>query len=656
MNDEDDMAVPRVPAGADALRAVDRLIDRFADLPRPRKRLVVMLGDAILCVLAVWFAYFLRLGEWRFFSDNVFKLIAGSLAFWFPAAFITGVYKELFRYAGGWAIVTLARATALMLVPMITVFLFIFVPGVPRTLSVLQPIILFLFVSIARMALRYVLLSFRMRDTQSHQRRQILIYGAGAAGKRLATSIQEEPGLYLVGYVDDDPGKAGHRIDRKPIIAGDQLKHAIERHRITDLYLAMPRSARQRRAEIIAAIAEQPVQVMTLPAMRRIIEGEVTVSDLRQVEITDLLGRVPVAPDPELLARTITGKTVMVTGAGGSIGSELCRQVGHLKPAKLVLLEANEFALYSIDLELAQLRRMAGGDFPIVPELCNLVDRTSVMRIIGKHRPDTIFHAAAYKHVPLVEANILGGARNNIMGTVNAVDAAVAAGTRNFVLISTDKAVRPTNIMGATKRICEQLLQARAAEFEAAGQTIFAMVRFGNVLGSSGSVVPLFEQQIRAGGPITLTDKRITRYFMTVPEAAELVIQAGAMAKGGEVYVLDMGFSLKIIDLARTMIRLSGLALRDENNPDGDIAIEEVGLRPGEKLYEELLIGNNPQRTPHERILQAREHHHDLASLIEALRSLQVMLDDGDTGGVRSLIARLVPEYEPGDHLDVREG
>lgn len=624
-------------------------LDRVEDASRARKRLLVAAIDAALCVVAVWFAYFLRLGEWRFFTEDVAKLAAGALIFWFVGAISTGVYREMFRFSGAGTLIRLARATAIMLVPMVAVFLIVLVPGVPRTLSVLQPLVLFLFIAASRAAMRYLIMDLGAAQEYRGEPRRILIYGAGAAGVRLANAMRHEPGLQIEAYVDDDNRKHGQRLDRLQIFHSSRLPRLIKDRAISDIYLALPSLSRAAKNQIMESLSQHPVQVMAPPNMRDIVEGGVSVSEFREVDIADLLGRSAIAPNPQLMAGTITGKTVVVTGAGGSIGSELCTQIARLSPAKLVLVELSEFALYSVDHVMrAQVRaQMAttGTDFEIVPELCNVSDRASITRIIERHRPDTIFHAAAYKHVPLVEANVIGGARNNVFGTLNTVMAATACNVSNFILISTDKAVRPTNIMGATKRICEQILQAYASRPEKAQKTVFTMVRFGNVLGSSGSVVPLFKRQIQEGGPLTITDRRINRYFMTIPEAAELVIQAGAMAQGGEVYVLDMGKPVKIIDLARTMIRLSGLKEIDDASPDGDIEIVEVGLRPGEKLYEELLIGDSPKATSHKRIMQAREKHMPFDELNDVLSHLLEALDAGRAEDARTIIAQMVPEY-----------
>ncbi|MGN6689326.1 MAG: polysaccharide biosynthesis protein, partial [Sphingopyxis sp.] len=481
----------------------------------------------------------------------------------------------------------------------------------------------------------------------STKARRVLVYGAGRAGQQLALSLRHESQVYLVGFVDDDLRLDGQRLDGIPVFGSHRLEEILADTDVDEVLLAIPSASRARRREIIERLQKTDAYVRSLPSLTHIIEGSITVNDLREIQIDELLGREPVAPNEVLMGKTIVGKTVLVSGAGGSIGSELCRQILLCHPKKLILLEQSEFALYAIEQELLNHIRSAGHDVSLVLELANVAERSTMMRVYKHHRPDTVFHAAAYKHVPLVEANPVSGMRNNVMGTLHSVEAAEACGVANFTLISTDKAVRPTNIMGASKRVCELILQARANE-KAANSTIFSMVRFGNVLGSSGSVVPLFQAQIAAGGPITITHRDITRYFMTIPEAAQLVIQATAMAKGGEVFVLDMGQPVQILDLARSMIRLSGLSVRDSEDPDGDIEIVETGLRPGEKLYEELLIGDNPEPTNHPRILRAREKLWPWAEMKRALDELDAVIrGSGDPLAMVQVIAKLVPEYTP---------
>lgn len=616
---------------------------RMLEFDRGMKRLIVFAIDILSCILSVWIAFSLRLGRWDLMSSGTRMVIAAALVLWFAIAFPSGVYRAIFRVVGSRTIVNLAVAAASMAVPMVVIFMLFSVPGVPRTIAVLQPMIFFLLLVLSRIVARYLMVDLIKQRNFAGRQRRTLIYGAGSAGQQLALSIQAEPGMTLVGFVDDDRRMHGHRLDRMTITHSRFLRDLIDKHDITDVLVALPSASRSRRKRVVSGLQKFNVHVQILPGMLEIVDGQVSISDLREVEIEDLLGRDPVAPYPELLDRTITGKVVMITGAGGSIGSELCRQIARLRPARLVLVESYEFGLYAIDRELMEIARETNNEqMPIAPELVNVADADAIARVMERWRPDTVFHAAAYKHVPLVEANVVSGARNNIFGTFHTASAADRVGVQHFILISTDKAVRPTNVMGATKRVCELVLQALAAR---GSGTTFAMVRFGNVLGSSGSVVPLFQRQIRNGGPVTVTDKRVTRFFMTIPEASQLVIQAGGMAKGGEVYVLDMGKPMKIVDFARSMIHLSGMTVRNEENPDGDIEIAEIGLRPGEKLYEELLIGNDPRPTAHERIMQAHESFLPFDELRLALDRLDRSLSRGARREVLSLLMELVPEF-----------
>lgn len=620
-------------------------LGRLADLPRQSRQFVAAGMDAILCVVAVWIALSLRVGEWALFTRPVLLLSLAGLIFWFPVAWRCGIYLSIIRFSGGRTMMGLAAATGILAIPMTALFMVIVVPGVPRTMGLLHPIIFLALLCVSRLLIRFALVDILHRAHGIRDVRRILIYGAGRAGQQLSLSLRHEPHMQVLGYIDDDTRLNGQRIDGIQVYSPDRLNWVIQTLAIDEVLVGLPRISRARRREIIAALQNYDVQVRVLPSVVKILDGDVSISDLRAVQIEDLLGRDPVSPNALLLSRNVTGKTVLVSGAGGSIGSELCRQILALRPRKLVLVEQSEFALYAIDDELRTLARELGfEDVTIVPELGNVADKQSAMRIYLRRKPETVFHAAAYKHVPLVEANPVAGLRNNVFGTLHSCQAAEAAGVATFILISTDKAVRPTNIMGASKRICELILQARAAEKTS---TVFAMVRFGNVLGSSGSVVPRFLAQIKAGGPVTLTDRDITRYFMTIPEAAQLVIQAGAMAHGGEVYVLDMGEPVRIVDLAASMIRLSGLTIRDASNPDGDIEIREVGMRPGEKLYEELLIGEQPQVTTHRRIIRANEKMIPWHQLSVECDKLHHQLNAGDAVEAIATLRRLVPEYAP---------
>lgn len=608
---------------------------------RRRKRAFVLLIDILLCCTCSFLAFSLRLGALAFPAEPFFLFTAVAVLLFVPFFFVKGVYAAIFRFCGVGTIRDLGVAVALYTVPLVAIFMLNSVPGVPRTIALIHAILFFGATSVTRMAMRQLLAELATGDAARSARRG-LIYGAGRAGMQLALSLRHVPEISVVGFVDDDKRLAGQRLQGVGVHSSERLEQTIRHEKVDVVLLALPNAGRKRRREIIERLEPLSVEVKTLPQMQHIVDGKVTFDDLREVQIDDLLGRDMVEPNTILLQRTIVGKTVLVTGAGGSIGSELCRQILALKPHRIVLAEMTEHALYQIEAELRDAQAESGTAVPIEPELINLVDRQATDRLFDTWRPDTVFHAAAYKHVPLVERNVISGLRNNITGTRNAAHAAERVGVERFVLISTDKAVRPTNVMGASKRVCEEILQALSMS---GSSTRFAMVRFGNVLGSSGSVVPLFKQQIRSGGPVTLTDRNVTRFFMTIPEAAQLVIQAGAMAQGGEVYLLDMGESIRIYDLAHTMISLSGLTVKDESNPDGEIEIVEVGLRPGEKLYEELLIDADAEETIHPRIRRAHETMLDGAKLEALLESLFAALKEGDRNAALAVLPQLVPEY-----------
>ncbi|UZW58096.1 polysaccharide biosynthesis protein (plasmid) [Sphingobium sp. JS3065] len=554
-----------------------------------------------------------------------------------------GIYRNLIRFSGARASGRLFYACALLSAPLTIIFGWVQVSGVPRTTSLLHPMIFFLLMLFLRLSMRFVVSDLlHLARGNGEERRRLLIYGAGRGGQQLANSLRQEPHLVLVGYVDDDPRLSEQQLDGFTVWHSSLLDRILEERQVDEVLLAIPSALRGRRREIVTALQTRKIRVRMLPGIGQLIDGHVTVSDLRDVQVEDLLGRDPVAPNEMLMRRSLLSKNVLVTGAGGSIGSELCRQIIRSHPRRLILVEQSEYFLYAIERELRQMASQEGHDVEIVPELADVADRDSVFRIFRRWQPESVYHAAAYKHVPLVESNPIAGLRNNIFSTLHCALAAEAVGVKRFILVSTDKAVRPTNVMGASKRVCELILQARAQEQK---NTLFTMVRFGNVLGSSGSVVPLFKAQIASGGPVTITHREVTRYFMTIPEASQLVIQAGGMALGGEVFVLDMGQPVRIVDLAETMVRLSGLSVRDEVTPGGDIEIVEVGLRPGEKLYEELLIGDNPAPTAHSRIMQAREAVHPWEKLADELTSLEGFLSRGDVNKSVQMLRYLVPEY-----------
>lgn len=653
------------------MHAVGRWAEQILSLPRSVKRGVVLALDAGLCVISVWLAFYLRLGYWILFDTSVLLAGAVSVMLALPIFVTSGFYRAIFRYTGLPAMMAVARAMLLYTTAFAAVFTFWGVEGIPRTVGLIQPMMLLMLVGASRAAARIWLGGLYHQQLRKAALPQALIYGAGNAGRQLASAMANSLEIHVVGFLDDDDRLHGHVLNGLPIHNPAELSSIFDTLPITDVLLALPSVSRQRRNEILNKLKPHKVAVRTLPGLSDIATGKVSLGDVRELDIDDLLGREPVKPNGLLLNLNTHGKTVLVTGAGGSIGSELCRQILKTNPRQLLLVEMSEFALYQIHQELEVIltgaRRSVNtpsagasdetpstfeigssqdSEVEIVPLLASVCDEVRMQEIMSTWRPQTVYHAAAYKHVPLVEHNPAEGVRNNVWGTRVCAQAAARNGVRNFVLISTDKAVRPTNIMGATKRLAEMVLQA-LAEQQSAGRTVFSMVRFGNVLGSSGSVVPLFRRQIKNGGPITLTHADITRYFMTIPEAAQLVIQAGAMGQGGDVFVLDMGQPVRIIDLARRMVELSGLTIRDELHPDGDIELTVTGLRPGEKLYEELLIGDNPKSTQHQRIMKAHEQFLGWSQLEPKLTALSTAMSMNDVTMIRALLQELVSGYQP---------
>lgn len=603
-----------------------RLILPLANLPRSVKRLIALSFDALLCIVTVWLAYALRLEEFVRLSDVSPWPVIAALAISLPIFITTGFYRAIFRYSGWSAMMTLARAATLYGMLYATVFTVIGVQGVPRTVGIIQPILLLFGVAASRSLVRQLVAGLLAGKNNKNGMPRVLIYGAGSAGRQLALGLQQSYEMRVVGFIDDDSTLHNNQINSLRVYDPAKLTEIVADQKIDTVLLALPSVSRTRRHEIVETLLKYQLNVRTLPGLADLAYGKVTVNDLQELDITDLLGRDPVEPNQALLHQNITGKVVLVTGAGGSIGSELCRQVLALEPARLVLVELSEFALYTIHAELEQHLPEGRAD-QVVPILASVCDEARMEQVFNLWQPDTVYHAAAYKHVPLVEANPSEGIRNNVFGTLTVAKAAANAGVANFVMISTDKAVRPTSVMGASKRLAEMVIQSLAAQQT---QTCFSMVRFGNVLGSSGSVIPRFRQQILSGGPVTLTHKDIIRYFMTISEAVQLVIQAGAMAQGGEVFVLDMGEPVRIYDLAERMIMLSGLTLRESNNPQGDIEIKVTGLRPGEKLFEELLIEEGSQRSKHPRIMIAREPYQtdiEASSAFEGLRTVCIKND-----------------------------
>lgn len=610
--------------------------------PRAAKRLVVVGLDVVLALVATWLAFTLRLDVLHWPADGQWWMYVLAPALSVPIFIRYGLYRAIFRYTGQAALLSTAQAVAIYAGLLLIVLLWRPWPGVPRSLGLLQPIIFLLLVGASRATARFWLASMGGAHPKAEGR--LLIYGAGTAGVQTASALRVSGQYHLLGFVDDDETKVGRSVNGLPVFAPSEVPGVVTQLRVSDILLALPSASRDRRNVILDSLRTLPVHIRTLPGLADLASGRVTVQDFHELDVEDLLGRDPVPPNNALLARDLAGQVVLVTGAGGSIGSELSRQIVLLRPRQLLLLDHNEFGLYSIHQELQGICADRELAVELVPLLGSVANYDRLLAICTNYRPVTVYHAAAYKHVPMVEHNAGEGVANNVFGTLHMALAAQASSVRRFVLVSTDKAVRPTNVMGATKRMAELVLQALAAD---GSNTCFTMVRFGNVLDSSGSVVPLFRRQLAAGGPLTVTHADVTRYFMTIPEAAQLVLQAGAMAVGGDVFVLDMGRSVKILDLARRMVQLSGLSVRDDANPAGDIEIAITGLRSGEKLFEELLIGDNPEPTTHPRIMKAHEPSVPWAQLAQDLKSLEASAHRGDLAAIRAFLCKYVQGYVP---------
>ncbi len=635
---------------------VRRMFLALIGLGRYPKRTILAACDLAILSFALWLAMSLRLGElyvaptWPLFLLFCAAPVIGVATF-----FQFGLYRLVTRYIGAQGAPLISVAVGLSALFWALIVLLSGVPGVPRSVVVLYPIIGSAFVWGSRQAAAWLLMStgVELPGRAREKAKSVLIYGAGTTGVQLLEALRRAGQYRAIGFVDTSPTLWGQYIAGVKVYRPERMAALIEQKDVKEVLLAMPKANRRERQMAIRQLETLMVGVRTLPAIEDLAAGRVTVSDLRPVDAEDLLGRDPVPPNPDLLARNIKNKSVLVTGAGGSIGSELVRQILRNDPKRLILLEAGEAQLYEIEFEAQELlktRRMAkdrgAAALPeIIAVLGSVLDGALVRRVLQANAVQTIFHAAAFKHVPIVEHNAVAGLRNNTLGTLSVAEAAEECGVERFVLISTDKAVRPTSIMGASKRLAEMVLQARAAEPN--GSTVFTMVRFGNVLDSSGSVVRRFRRQIEAGGPVTVTHREVIRYFMSIPEAASLVIQAGAMATGGDVFVLEMGEPVKIDDLARSMIRLMGLEVRDAQHPDGDIAIEYIGLRDGEKLHEELLLGENTSRTEHPRILKNHEPRMTAEELAEALGSLRTAMETNDVETIHAVLLRAVEGYRP---------
>lgn len=617
-------------------------MESFLNLSRIRKRMIAVTVDLLMLPLTFFFAIWLRYDgvDTDLFRNYVWLIVAAPLIA-IPIFIRIGLYRAVVRFIDQKIVYVIVLGVTLSVVVLVALAaIATYMVGLSRGVFGIYWVSAITYMVVSRFIAR----GYLLHASGANGGVKVVIYGAGRAGMQLASALRSGHEYMPVAFIDDKSGLQGASIAGIKVYSPNMLDKLILKERITEILLAMPSLTKSQQKRILDQLEPLKVKIKVTPPIESLLSGELRVQDVREIEIEDLLGRDPVLPDSRLISACITGKVVMVTGGGGSIGSELCRQIIRLRPARLILLEMSEFALYSIEQELRTLQNTLHSDAELIPFLGSVLDQEKCQKILTTFSVDTIYHAAAYKHVPLVEHNPIEGIRNNVFGTLSIAQAAIAAGVKSFVLISTDKAVRPTNVMGSTKRLAELILQAFARQ---KSNTHFCMVRFGNVLGSSGSVVPLFRRQIMAGGPITLTHPEITRYFMTIPEAAQLVLQAGAMGEGGDVFVLDMGEPVKIMDLAKRMVHLSGLEIRSDVTPDGTIQIEHVGLRPGEKLYEELLIGDNVEGTEHPLIMRAEEAEIPWAMLQGWLQDLGNACDSFDYERVRELLVRIVNEYAP---------
>ncbi|RJG03767.1 polysaccharide biosynthesis protein [Noviherbaspirillum sedimenti] len=614
----------------------------FLDLPRFYKKLIAVAADLVFLPLAFYLAIIMR---YEGMTMDLFKqyvwLILAAPAVSIPIFIKLGLYRAVVRFIDHKIVYVVISGVTLAVMIMAALVTMIHHVGLSRGALGIYWVIAILYVVASRFVARSYFLHASFAGTD---RPRVAIYGAGQGGTQLLGALRAGQDYLPVAFIDDKAELHGTTIGGIKVFPSTHLAAMVARKKINGVVLAMPSVTKAQQKHIIDRLEPLKLKTWVMPPMENLMSGTSRAQDVREIDIEDLLGRDPVAPDAALISKCITGKTVMVSGAGGSIGGELCRQILKQRPDRLILLELSEFALYSIEQELQGLQKSLRLEIEVLPFLGSVLEQEKCERIMRNFSVETIYHAAAYKHVPLVEHNPIDGIRNNALGTLSLARAAIAAGVKCFVLISTDKAVRPTNVMGSTKRLAELVMQAFARQQKT---TRFCMVRFGNVLGSSGSVVPLFRKQIMAGGPITLTHPEITRYFMTIPEAAQLVLQAGAMGDGGDVFVLDMGEPVKIVDMARRMVHLSGLEVKSDESPDGTIEIRHVGLRPGEKLYEELLIGSNVEGTEHPLILRAKEAEIPWGLLQELLGKLEAACARYDHEEVRALLLQIVPGYAP---------
>lgn len=626
------------------VKTLSYLKSALFNLPRPQKRLISVFADTTFILLAMWAAFSLRFENLAWVPSDRQLLVFACTVLTSIFAFVRlGLYRAVIRYISEKALMVMIMGVLISAISLI-IYGYLFQAMVPRSVPVIYGAFVFMLVAGTRFGFRAAI-----NRPREKAKGRVLIVGTGPKALQLSSALVQGTEYRPMGFVSLDRSKHKSLIAGKQVYGLGHIQRAVREQGIQRIFLALEDDGSVDRKSLIRNLEELVVPVQTVPSMSELVAGQARINDIRDLDIEDLLGRDPVKPNAELVADSLRNKVVMVTGAGGSIGSELCRQIIRHQPKTLVLFEQSEFSLYAIERELRSISQIEGVDVGLYPVLGNICHRRRCERVMRAFGVQVVYHAAAYKHVPLVEHNVIEGVQNNLFGTWHAAEAAIDAGVERFVLISTDKAVRPTNVMGASKRLAELVLQGLAIRQSG---TVFSMVRFGNVLGSSGSVVPLFRDQIRDGGPVTVTHPDITRYFMTIPEAGQLVLQAGTMGQGGDVFVLDMGEPVKIADLARKMIRLMGLSEKTENYPEGDIAVIYTGLRPGEKLFEELLIGDNPQGTSHPRIMMATEVSLSWGDVEKTLKQLMIASRNFDCAGVIELLKAAPTGYAPTGELE----
>ncbi len=628
------------------VKKISNFINTTLNIPRYVKRFIVITNDICLSVISLWIAFYLRLDEFVYLSGNISWVALISILISIPIFWMMNMYKSIFRYSGRSELITVFLA--IVVYGMIFFFIIVIysIPGIPRSIGILQPIVYFFAISASRLTARFILNEYSKTFKNDINIQNTLVYGAGLAGRQISLLLEKNVDIKVFGYIDDNVILQGQQINGQNIYSFEEAQNIIPKKKISHILLAIPSLSRNKRKKLIDKIEILKVKIQTLPSISDMMLGKLKISDIKDLDIEDVLGRDSVEPNYKLLSRNTSDKTVLITGAGGSIGSELCRQVLKLMPRNLILVDSSEHSLYEIHSEIDEIKKN-NKDYlrvNIFPFLLSIRNLNHLDEIFKTFNPDTVYHAAAYKHVPIVEENVNIGIDNNVIGTLELAKITLNNQVKDLVFISSDKAVRPTNIMGASKRLSEICLQSLFKN-QSNKKTKLSIVRFGNVLNSSGSVIPKLKKQLIDGGPVTLTHENVTRYFMTISEAAQLVIQAGGLSSGNDIFLLDMGEPIKIKDLIQKVVNLSGLTLRDEKNLEGDIDIEIIGLRPGEKLFEELLISNKSEITEHSKIFKALDPFPEWDELKFKINALENSINSGDVECSVQLLSELVKEY-----------